>query len=196
MGRDAGRGVANAKVSMIDLCACLPPLYPPLTPAARFYANNYRIYKPVRTLRYTLVVHTVRFPYIPFASSKPACGPAAARTRPRRPSPRPALSSWSRPWPSIGPYVDVPHALPIRRRSDCLALCMASFSCSLPSTFCLRMLPTMTMREPSMSTAKSVPTSGLERLSKNESCGRIGVRVRVGLGVEVGALGPCGPQAP
>ena len=101
MGRDAGRGVANAKVSMIDLCACLPPLYPPLTPAARFYANNYRIYKPVRTLRYTLVVHTVRFPYIPFASSKPACGPAAARTRPRRPSPRPALSSWSRPRPSI-----------------------------------------------------------------------------------------------
>ena len=92
--------------------------------------------------------------------------------------------------------MDVPHALPIRRRSDCLALCMASFSCSLPSTFCLRMLPTMTMREPSMSTAKSVPTSGLERLSKNESCGRIGVRVRVGLGVEVGALGPCGPQAP
>ena len=92
--------------------------------------------------------------------------------------------------------VDVPHALPIRRRSDCLALCMASFSCSLPRTFCLRMLPTMTMREPSMSTAKSVPTSGLERLSKNESCGRIGVSVRVGGGVEVGALGPCGPQAP
>eukprot|EP00964_Phaeocystis_antarctica_P140894 scaffold105802_cov71-Phaeocystis_antarctica.AAC.2 len=52
------------------------------------------------------------------------------------------------------------------------------------------MLPTMTMRDPSMSTAKSVPTRGFERLSSHESCGGIGARVRVGVGVGVGSLGP------
>jgi hypothetical protein len=82
----------------------------------------------------------------------------------------------------------VPHALPIRRRSDCFALSIAFLSWSLPPTCALMMLPTMTMREPSMSTAKSVPTSGFERLSSQESWGGIGVRERVG--VRVGALGP------